>query len=111
MAEPIQPTEPTEPQPTAGPTPTEPPAKGSKPAPAKPRKRRRWLYVLGGLFLALLLLVALLPTLLSMGWARSIAISQANGFINGKLQIEDWSFGWTTGVKVKGVRVYDADGR
>ena len=82
--------------------------------PAAPRKRRRWLRVvlLGGatLLVLLVLLVLLLPTLISTGWGRGLAVGQVNHLIAGRLEVADWSLGWFSGTSLGGVKLYDADG-
>jgi hypothetical protein len=97
-------------------TPTNPadPNASQQPAdqpPPKKKRRRRWPWVILGLIVALLVLVALLPTLISTGAGRSFAVGQANNYINGKLDVADWSIGWTTGVTLEGVKLDDQQGR
>lgn len=70
-----------------------------------PLQRFKWLIVAGAVVVILLLLVALAPTIASMGWARSIVVGQINKNLNGELTIEDWSLGWGSGIEVKGVRL------
>lgn len=101
---------PSDPQPL-GADPT-PPSQPAAPEPvAKPRKRRRWPWVLAVIVLLLLLLVALVPTLVSSGIGRSIVVSQVNQRINGHIEIKDLSLGWTSGIKLDGLVVFDASGR
>src|SRR5882724_11513562 len=91
-------------------SPSQPPPGGEPPrtdAPTPPPKRRwlrRTLYVVAGLVLVLLLLVLLIPTIASMGWVRSIVVGKVNDQLNGKLQIADWSIGWTGGIKADGLK-------
>lgn len=79
----------------------------------KPVKRRRpwWarlLKVVGWVCVALVVLALLLPTLLSLGVTRGVALNAVNGAIApAKLEIEDWSFGWFAGQSVKGVHYRD----
>src|SRR5438067_1917693 len=73
-------------------------AQPAAPAP-KRRRRRRWPWVLLGLLVLLLLVVLLLPSLLSMGWARSVVVGQVNKNLNGQVEIGDWSLGWGSGVR------------
>src|SRR4051812_32037878 len=86
-----------------------PPA--AKPAmPAKRKRRRRWPFVVVGVLLFVVLLVILAPTIASMGWVRSAVVGQVNKHLNGTVAINDWSFSWTGGQRIAGVRVLDAEG-
>ena len=59
----------------------------------------------------LLLLLLLAPTIASTSMVRSMVVNKINNdYLNGKLVIEDWSIGWTSGIKLTGVRLYDAGG-
>ncbi len=108
----INPTTPT-------PNPNDPIARSGASAPGTPavppeppkKKRRRWPWVLLGLFIVLILLILLAPTLLSTAPARSFAIAQVNNHLNGKLSVNDWSLGWTSGVTLDGVKIDDEQGR
>ena len=77
--------------------------------PAK-RRRRCWPFIVGGVLLLLVLLVVLLPTIASTGVVRSIVVGQINKAMNGRVQIDSWSLGWTSGQRISGVRVFDAAG-
>lgn len=92
----------TPPPPAAG-EPTDPNVK------LPPKRRRRWPWVIGGLFLALVLLVILLPTIISLGAVRSMVVPRISSSVapNGKLEIDSWSFGWFSGQKIDGIRVLD----
>ena len=97
--------EPIDPSPAEAPT----PADATIP-PAPKKKRRLWLKILLGLVVVVVLLVLLLPTIISLAPVRAIVVSQAQGYLNGRLEIDSWSFGWLTGTKIDGVKVYDKDG-
>ncbi len=76
-----------------------------------PRRRRGWWWKIPLLLLVLLvILVALAPTLASWGPVRSAVLSQVNQRLNGKVQVDDWSLGWSSGVSVSGVKVFDEKG-
>lgn len=94
-----QPANPT----SAGPPPTE--------RPTKFRKRRRWLWVVGGIVAVLLLVLVILPTLIGTGLGRSIVVGQVNERINGKIEIKDLSLGWLTPIRVDGLVMFDRSGR
>jgi hypothetical protein len=80
--------------------------------PALPKSaRRRWLWILLGIFLLILLIVALLPTIASTGPVRSMVLGRVNRRLNGTAGIDSWSFGWFSGFKFYGIRVADAQGR
>ena len=103
-------------EPTPTPDPNLPPQDASNPAapvPTPPVRKRRhvWPFVVGGVVVVLLLLLLLAPTIASTGLVRSVVVSKVNsGFINGTVEIQDWSVGWTSGIKVDGVRLKDANG-
>src|SRR5687768_3452709 len=79
--------------------------------PATPRKKKRiWLKVIGVLLLLLILLIVFLPGIASTGPVKSYAVGKINESLNGKVEINDWSIGWTSGVDVEGVKVLDAQG-
>ncbi len=83
----------------------DPTANGPEQPAEKPKKKkRRWiLKTLAGLVVLIVLLVLLAPTIISMGIVREIVVGQINSTaLNGKLQIKDWSFGWTSGVHIEG---------
>lgn len=82
----------------------------SQPQPAPRKRNRRWLKVVGVLFVLLILLIVLLPTIASTGFVRGRVLGIVNDSLNGKLDISDWSIGWTSGVKAKGIRVVDTQG-
>ena len=95
----------------AEPTPPVPqPSPAANPQPQK--KRRRWLRV-ALLCLVLLIsggvvLVALAPTIINSKAARGLVLSQVNQrFLNGKIEVADWRFGWLSGQQLSGIRVYD----
>ena len=88
----------------------EPAKEPQTPAP-QPKKKRRWILKTAiGLVVLIVLLVVLAPTLISTGMVRDIVVSQiSSSALNGKLQIKDWSFGWTSGVHIQGVQLDDAN--
>jgi hypothetical protein len=78
--------------------------------PTKKKKRRLLLKTAIALVVVIVLLVVLAPSILSTGMVRGIVVDQINSSaLNGKLQIKDWSFGWTSGVHVEGVKLDDAN--
>src|SRR4051794_38290866 len=80
---------------------------GEKP---KKRKRRKWPWVLVGIVVFLILLVVLAPTLIGMGPVRSFIAGKAGDYINGSVKIDELSLGWTSGMRVGGVKIYDDKG-
>ena len=105
-------TDPT-PSPAGDPTPDPTAAAAVTPTPPR-RKRRRWLRVVLLLLVlgvgGLLLLVALAPTLLSTRPVVNLALKQVNQRLNGRVEVAGVSLGWTTGIKIDGLRVFDAAG-
>jgi len=97
--------------------PTQPPAPPAeeKKLPGEPmpppRKRRLWLWIAGIVVVGLLLLILIVPTLLGMGFARAIVVSQVNKRINGQLQVDSWSLGWFSSIGVQGISIKDESGR
>src|SRR3712207_3483637 len=88
--------------------PNDPTAPQQQPPPPAPRKRRRrWPWVILAIVVLLIVLVALLPTLLSTGAGKSIVLGQANNYVNGKVDIADWSIGWTSGLTINGLKIDD----
>jgi hypothetical protein len=76
-------------------------------APQPPPKRRKWPWILLAVLLVLALLVVLAPTIASTGPVRSFVVGRINNSLNGRVSIADWSLGWTSGIKVNGVKVFD----
>src|SRR5207253_3042488 len=70
-----------------------------------------WPKVVIGILLIFILLVVFLPQIASLGFVRSIVVGKVNNNLNGKVAIDNWSLGWTGGVDVKGVKVYDESGK
>ncbi len=98
----------------ANPTPDPLPPTPAKAA-APPRLKRHWLRWLligvGGLIVLLFLLLALVPTIASSGMVRTKVVAAINENINGKVEITNWSIGWTGGVRADGINVKDDAGR
>ncbi|MBC8106071.1 MAG: hypothetical protein H7Z14_05740, partial [Anaerolineae bacterium] len=77
-------------------------------APPKPKKKRRLLKVLGVLLVLIILLVVCAPWIASTSPVRAIVVSQINSNLNGSVAIDDYSVGWTGGIKASGIKVFDA---
>jgi hypothetical protein len=77
----------------------------------KPKKRRLVLWIVIAGVLALVILVALLPALLSTGPARRMVLSNVNEKLNGTLDIADWSLGWFSGFRMDAVSLKDSEGQ
>jgi autotransporter translocation and assembly factor TamB len=91
--------------PPAGNSPAQP---ASATTPPKKKKSRLLLKIAGGAVVLIILLVLAAPTLLSTGPVVSIALGQVNNQLNGHVEVNSVSLGWFSGVKVDGVRVFDA---
>src|SRR5688572_27242316 len=83
------------------------PSSPTDPKPPARKKRRKWPWVILVLFLLIALLVVLLPTIASTPPVRSFVVSKINDNLNGKVEIANWSLGWTSGINVSGVKVFD----
>jgi hypothetical protein len=84
------------------------------PAPKpKRRKKLRLILTLGGIFLAMiLLLIVFAPTIASTGLVKDMVVDHVNGsMLNGKLEIKDWSLGWTSGIELQGIQLSDDKNR
>jgi len=100
--------EPGNPDPTGKPDQPSDPQSTAKPT--KKKKRRLLLKTIIALVVLIVLLVVLAPSIISTGMVRGIVVDQINSSaLNGKLQIKDWSFGWTSGVHIEGVKLDDAN--
>src|SRR5205085_10500792 len=78
--------------------------------PAKKKKRRLWLKIPLVIIALLILLVIFLPQIAGMAFVRNIVVGRVSDNLNGKLAIADWHLGWTGGVVVQGVKIYDDRG-
>lgn len=64
-----------------------------------------------GVVIVLVGIVALLPSIISRGSVRQSVLNKVNAGLNGDvLTIEDWSFGWFSGVSAKGIAFKDKAG-
>src|SRR4051794_7812912 len=89
-----------------------PPGVAPAAAPAKPPKRRRiWTKVLGVILLLLILAVVFAPTIAGTAPVRSLILGKVNNNLNGRVQVADWSLGWTGGVRLNDLKVFDAANR
>ena len=76
----------------------------------RPRKKHRWwLPVLITLPILLIVLILLAPTILSLGFVRSmVAPTLRTSFTpNGRLEVTGWNFGWFSGQRLDGLTLYD----
>ena len=81
-----------------------------KSALSRPRRsgRRVWPRVLLGFLVALLLLMAVLPRLLSLAPARRLLLGKVNAALApATLAIDDWSLRWFGGMSVSGLKFAD----
>lgn len=80
--------------------------------PTTPRKnKRRWLRIVLGLLVLIVLLVLLAPTLLSTGPGKSFVLGQVNKNLRGRVEADAISVGWFSPARVSGLRVYGPDGQ
>jgi|GEM_PF-6384477 len=85
------------------------PAEAASPSP-KPKRKwlRRIMLGLVVVVIVLLALVAFAPTIAGTGIARDIIVGRASKQLNGgSVKIDSTSFGWFSGQKIGGIKVYD----
>ena len=86
------------------------PTKEPQTCPRRKKSGGSILKLVVGLVVLIVLLVLLAPTLIGTGVVRDLVVGRINSSaLNGKLQIKDWSFGWTSGVHIEGVQLDDAN--
>lgn len=90
--------------PPAGSSPSTP---SSSPAPKKKKWGKRVLIGAGGLVVIGGVLVLLGPSIASTGMVKSIVLGKVNDQLAGRVDVDDWSLGWFSGIKLSGVKVYD----
>src|SRR5688500_7695214 len=83
-----------------------PPAVAAPPAP--PKRRRRWPKVVVGILLLLALLVIFAPTIAGTAPVRSFILGRVNDTLKGRIHVGDWALGWTSGIQVQDLKVFDA---
>ena len=88
-------------------------AGGESQVPQQPKKKKRglWWKVLLGLFVLLILLVALAPMIASTGAVRSLVLGKVNGQLVGRVEVKTWSLAWFGGQSIDGLKVFDEQNR
>jgi len=76
----------------------------------KPRGKRFILFGLLGLAVALILMIALLPSLVSTSAVRKLVMARVNSAIDGQAEVGQWSWGWISGVQVRDLRLQGLPG-
>lgn len=77
---------------------------------AKTRRKRPWLKLLAALFLVIIALVLLAPTLVSLGLGQGFIRGAINDSINGSASFADLKVGWFGGQSIKGLTIKDQAG-
>lgn len=77
----------------------------------RPATRRRWPWVAASVFLFLVLIIMLLPTLLGSSIGRPLLVGYINQQIDGRIEIKDCSLGWLSGMQINGLVGFDESGR
>lgn len=85
-------------------TPAQPPKK-------KPRRKRRWPWVLLLFAMILILGVILTPAAISTSPGKAFLVGRINARMPGKVQIEELSVGWLSGMSVRGLTLRDPEGK
>lgn len=66
--------------------------------------------IVGVILVLLLVLILLIPTIASTGAAREYVLGKVNENLNGHVQIDDWSLGWSGAFRLDGLHVSDDTG-
>lgn len=82
----------------------------ASPNPA-PRRKRKWLIILGAVVVVIVVLIALIPTLISAGLGQGLIRNAINKSINGSVAIDRLNLGWLSGQKVQGLTITDPSGK
>lgn len=91
-------------------------ALNSTPSPAEPnesspKQKRRWLrrVVIALLLIVIVVfgLIATAPMIASTGPVRAFIVGKVNQQLNGSVKIDDTSFGWFSGQRVGGIKIFD----
>jgi hypothetical protein len=92
-----------------------PPVQPPAASPPPPRKKRHWgrriALAVAVVVVILIILILLAPTIASTGPVRRFVVAKVNDQLNGKLEVADWSLGWSGPLKISGVHLYDASGQ
>ncbi len=72
---------------------------------------KKCLWCVGALVALLLLLVAASPALVSTSYGKNASLRMLASFYDGKVEVENLSVGWFSGVRIDGLRVQDPAGR
>ena len=75
----------------------------------KRQKRRTLGWLVGGVFLVILIAIAALPTVAGI-LAPGIVASKVSDAITGRAEVEKVSLGWFAGQHISGLKLYDTDG-
>ena len=75
------------------------------------RWRRRLLWTVGVLLVALILIGVFLPTIASTGAGKSLVLGIVNRFFAGTVDVEQLSLGWSAGQRITGLTVNDSAGQ
>lgn len=78
--------------------------------PPKPRKRRRYPWILLGVLVVLLAMVAAAPSLLSSPPLRNAVLNWYNQSIPGSMSVEELSLSWLGGQSARNVAINDSQG-
>jgi hypothetical protein len=76
----------------------------------KHSKAKLILWIIGGIFAIILLVILSLPMLLSTSTGRQMIVAQINKSVDGTIEIKGLSFGWFSGLKLTGVDFRDKAG-
>ena len=108
MSDPIIPSD--VPMPVPG-DPAKMPESSAPVSPPKPVRKKRWgrKIVIGFLLILVLIggLILLAPTIAGTGPVRRAVVGKLNEKLNGSIEIQNWSLGWTGGLRVDGIKIFD----
>lgn len=85
-------------------------ARTNKPA-AAPKRKRRWLRLLSGAFVALVLFTVFLPTLATLPIFRGMLFSVLFPSLKQRVTLDELSLGWFSPIRAGGIRLQGDEGK
>jgi hypothetical protein len=76
-----------------------------------PKRKRRWLRWLSGLFVAIVLVIVFLPTLAALPIFRGVLFSVAFPSVRQRVTLDELSLGWFSPIRAGGIRLQGDEGK